>query len=122
MQVLDATLGGVLEDCEDLNGDGVVEIPEECTFSDEEIGLALSTLASHHFNFVLPNMDQGEYDVVAVFTTRARAQVDIDELSLVDGGSVTASAFAKAWIGSYMLTLQQVRATSNGIIDAEIID
>lgn len=122
VQELNAKLGGVLEDCEDVNGDGVVEIPEECTFSDEEIGLALSTLASHHFNFVLPNMDQGEYDVVAVFTTRTRAQVDIDELSLVDGGLVTASAYAKAWIGSYMLTLQQVRATGNGIIDAEIID
>lgn len=122
VQELNATLGGVLEDCEDLNGDGVVEIPEECTFSDEEIGLALSTLASHHFNFVLPNMDQGEYDVVAVFTTRARALVDIDEISIENGGSVTASAFAKAWIGSYMLTLQQVRATSNGIIDAEITE
>ena len=120
VQELSATLGGVLEDCEDLNGDGVVEIPEECTFSDEEIGLALDTLASHHFNFVLPNMDQGEYDVVAVFMTGALAAVDVDEISIEDGGQVTASAFAKAWIGSYMLTVQQVRATSNGIIDAEI--
>lgn len=122
VQELNATLGGVLEDCEDLNGDGVIEIPEECTFSDEEIGLALRTLASHHFNFVLPNMDQGEYDVVAVFTTRTRAVVDIDEISISDGGSVTASAFAKAWIGSYMLTVQQVRATSSGIIDLDIIE
>ena len=124
VQVLDATLGGVLEDCEDLNGDGVIEIPEECTFSDEEIGLALDTLASHHFNFVLPNMDQGEYNIVAVFVTGALAAVDIDEesITLEAGGSVTASAYAQAWIGSYMLTLQQVRATSDGIIDAEIID
>ena len=122
VQELNATLGGVLEDCYDMNDDDVIEIPEECTFSDEEIGLALSTLASHHFNFVLPNMDQGEYNVVAVFTTRARALVDIDEISIENGGSVTASAFAKAWIGSYMLTLQQVRATSDGIIDAEITE
>ena len=122
VQELNATLGGVLEDCEDLNGDGVVEIPEECTFSDEEIGLALDTLASHHFNFVLPDMDQGEYAVVAVFTTGARALVDVDEVSIEEGGSVTASAFAKAWVGSYMLTVQQVRATNNGIIDIDIIE
>jgi hypothetical protein len=124
VQELNAKLGGVLEDCEDVNGDGVVEIPEECTFSDEEIGLALDTLAAHHFNFVLPNMDQGEYDVMAVFLTGALADVDIDEdsVTLEAGGSVTASAYAKAWIGSYMLTVQQVRATKDGIIDAEIIE
>lgn len=122
VQVLDATLGGVLEDCEDLNGDGVVEIPEECTFSDEEIGLALDTLASHHFNFVLPDMDQGEYNVVAYFVTGALAAVDIDEISVEEGGSVSGSAFAKAFVGSYMLTVQQVRATNNGIIDIDIIE
>ena len=122
VQELDATLGGVLEDCTDMNGDGVVEIPEECTFSDEEIGLALNTLASHHFNFVLPNMDQGEYNVVAFFLTGALAQVDIDEVSVAEGGSVSGSAFAKAFVGSYMLTVQQVRATNNGIIDIDIIE
>lgn len=123
VQVLDATLGGVLEDCEDLSGDGVVEIPEECTFSDEEIGLALHTLASHHFNFVLPNMDQGEYNVVAVFVTGALAAVDIDETTLTDtGDNISAAAFAQAWVGSYMLTVQQVRATNNGIIDIDIIE
>jgi hypothetical protein len=122
VQVLDAKLGGVLEDCEDLNGDDVIEIPEECTFSDEEIGLALHTLASHHFNFVLPNMDQGEYDVVAFFLTGAMAAVDIDEASVAEEGTVSASAFAQAWIGNYMLTLQQVRATKGGIIDRDIIE
>jgi hypothetical protein len=122
VQELDATLGGVLEDCEDLNGDGVVEIPEECTFSDEEIGLAIDTLASHHFNFVLPDMDQGDYNVVAYFMTGALAQIDIDEISVDNGGTVSASAFAKAWIGSYMLTVQQVRATNDGIIDVDIIE
>lgn len=122
IQVLDATLGGVLEDCTDVNGDGVIDIPEECTFSDEEIGLALRTLASHHFNFVLPDMDQGEYNVVAFFLTGALASVDIDEVSVADGGSVSGSAYAKAWIGSYMLTLQQVRATNDGIIDLDIIE
>jgi hypothetical protein len=79
-------------------------------------------MASHHFNFVLPDMDQGEYNVVAFFLTGAMAAVDIDEASVAAGGTVSASAFAQAWIGNYMLTLQQVRATKGGIIDRDIIE
>ncbi len=122
VQTLSATLGGVIESCEDLNDDGVIDVKTECVVSDEEIGLALDTLASHHFNFVLPNMDQGEYDVIAFFVTGAVAEVDIDEASVDAGGTVSASAFASAWIGSYMFTLQQVRATKGGIIDRDIIE
>ena len=122
IQVLSATLGGVIESCEDLNDDGVIDVKTECEVSDEEIGLALDTLASHHFNFVLPDMDQGEYNVVGFFVTGAMAAVDIDEASVEDGGTVSGSAFAKAFIGSYMLTVQQVRATKGGIIDLDIIE
>jgi len=119
VQVLDAKLGGVLERCEDLNGDGVIDVKTECEVSDEEIGLALHTLASHHFNFALPNMDQGEYNIIAFFLTGAMAAVDIDEASVDEGGSVSGSAFAQAFIGNYMLTVQQVRATKGDIIDIE---
>ncbi len=78
VQTLYATLGGVIESCEDLNGDGVIDVKTECEVSDEEIGLMLDTLASHHFNFVLPDMDQGEYDITAFFMTSADVAVDID--------------------------------------------
>ncbi len=120
IQTLNARLGGVIESCEDLNGDGVIDVKTECDVSDEEIGLALDTMASHHFNFVLPNMDQGEYNIIAYFVTGAMGAVDIDELSVADGGTVSASTFAKAWIGNYMLTVQQVRATKGGIIEVDI--
>jgi len=140
VQTLSATLGGVIESCEDTTGgtdingnnpgddgyiptpDGVIDVDIECVVTDEEIGLALETLASHHFNFVLPDMDQGEYAVVAVFATGAFAAVDIDEASLEDGGSVSASAFGEAFIGNYMMTLQRVRAAKGGIIDVDIIE
>jgi hypothetical protein len=140
IQTLSAKLGGVIETCEDttggtdLNGvdpggdgyidtpDGVIDVLTECEVSDEEIGLALDTMASHHFNFVLPNMDQGEYDIIAYFLTGAMGAVDIDELSVTDGGTVSASTVAKAWIGNYMLTVQQVRATKGGIIEADITE
>ncbi len=114
-QVMSATLGGVLESCIDENGDGAIDVPGECEFSDEEIGLVLDTLTSHHFNFVLPNMDQGEYDVKATFSTEACQEITSD-------GDATASTYAAAAIGKYMLTLQQVRATSDGIINDEIVE
>ena len=140
IQTLSAKLGGVIESCADTTGgtdvnglnpgdegyidtpDGVIDVLTECIVSDEEIGLALDTMASHHFNFVLPNMDQGEYNIVAYFVTGAMGAVDIDELSVAEGGTVSASTFAKAWIGNYMLTVQQVRATKGGIIPMDIVE
>lgn len=120
IQVLSATLGGVIESCEDLDEDGTIDVKTECDVSDEEIGLILATLAAHHFNFVLPNMDQGEYNIVAFFVTGALAHIDIDEASVSAGGSISASAFALAFIGKTMVTVQQVRATKGGVINTEI--
>lgn len=127
IQELSATLGGVLESCTDGDLDGTISIADDCVVSDEEIGLILQTLAAHHFEFVLPNMNQGEYHVKVFFMTDAQAAVDIDEDTVIldDTGAVSnisAMAAAKAWIGSHMVTVQQVRATSNGIIDAEIVE
>ena len=113
-QILEGTLGGVLSECTDSNGDGIISV-DECTLTDEEIGLVLDTLSAHHFNFVLPDMDQGEYDVIAVFGTQACNDISSE-------GDAEAYAFAGAGIGKYMLTVQQVRATRDGIIDAEIVE
>ena len=116
VQVLDATLGGVIESCSDANDDGTIDIKTECVASDEEIGLLLDTTAAHHFNFVLPNMDQGEYNIKAVFSTGARADIDISEDSVANGGVVSASSYASAIINKTMVTVQQVRAAKGGVI------
>ena len=94
----------------------------ECEVTDEEIGLILDTVAAHHFNFVLPDMDQGEYDITAYFITTADVEVDIDEVSVEEGGTVSGSAFANAFIGKYMVTVQQVRAVKGSILDVDIIE
>lgn len=120
VQVLDAALGGVIESCTDADGNGTIDVKTECMVSDEEIGLILGTLAAHHFNFVLPNMDQGEYNLVAFFVTGALAEVDI--VSVSEYASVTASAFASAFIGKTMVTVQQVRAIKGGVIEADIVE
>jgi hypothetical protein len=144
VQELDATLGGVIQSCEDTTGgvdetgplpgedgyldipDGKIDIATECSVTDEEIGLLLDTTAAHHFNFVLPNMDQGEYEIQAVFTTGARAKIeicnDVDVCAYDPEGTVSASSTAKAIVNKTMVTVQQVRAAKGGIIDATIIE
>lgn len=138
VQELTATLGGVLESCTDsltvdTDGDGIadstdgtIDVATECVVTDEEIALLQDTTAAHHFNFVLPNMPQGEYNIKAYFTTGARAEVDIcdegESCTYNPDGVVSASAQAKAMINKTMLTVQQVRAAKGGVIDAEIVE
>ncbi len=62
-QELWAKLGGVL-DCSDLNGDGIVSF-DECTITDEEIGLILDTKAAHTFNFLAYNIGSGSHTIEA---------------------------------------------------------
>ncbi|NND69966.1 MAG: hypothetical protein HKN43_00140 [Rhodothermales bacterium] len=139
IQQLSATLGGVIQSCTDgdtdfdgvaeVDPDGTINFADECIVTDEEIGLLLNTTAAHHFNLVLPNMDQGEYDIKAVFSTGARAEVDICDSSedycgdLYDAdGTVSVSAEAKAVINKTMVTVQQVRAAKGGVIDTVITE
>jgi hypothetical protein len=110
----------VVEECDGENSctDGQTTIPCDCYFTDEEIGLLQKTLAAHHFNFVLPNMDQGVYNIKAYFTTAAVADVYIcdgtdDPDNPCGEGTAEASAVAKAGIGKYMMTIQQVRAVND---------
>lgn len=126
VQELSATLAGVIQTCEDTSLDGEIDVVTECTVTDEEIGLLQATTAAHHFNFVLPNMEAGEYDIVAVFTTGASAEVDIctsaQECALYDpDGVVTGSAEAIAVINKTMVTIQEVRAVK-GSINGVVID
>lgn len=126
VQQLSATLGGVLQECTDGDLDGTIDIATDCVVTDEEIGLLQSTTASHHFNFILPNLSQGNYEIKAVFTTGAMGEVDIcdegEDCSFDPDGTVSADANAMAVINKTMMTVQQVRATKGGIIEMDIIE
>ncbi len=127
VQVLEATLGGVIESCTDDDLDGTITVADDCIVSDEEIGLMLATMASHHFNFVLPNMDAGEYAIKAIFGTAALAAVDIDETTQIFEGddqisNISASATGIAAIGKTMVTVQQVRAVKDSLGDVDIVE
>jgi hypothetical protein len=135
VQALTATLGGVIQSCQVsctldpetnlITCDDIV-IAADCLVTDEQIGLLQKTTAAHHFNFVLPNMNQGVYDIKAVFTTGALAEVDIcdagEDCSFDPEGTVSASALAKAVINKTMVTVQQVRAAANGLQEVTIIE
>ena len=138
-QELEATLAGIIESCiveidvtEDEGGlitdiSGGFDL-NDCTVSPEEISLALETLAAHHYNFVFPNLPQGDYEVVATFKTdaqtEARAYCDPQsstyQYCIVDA-EASANAEARAVINKAMVTIQEVRAVK-GSLGMELVE
>jgi len=122
-QELEAILAGVIEDCEvdvtltDTDGDGIPDDASgefslsDCDVLGEMVSLGIETLSAHHFNFLLPNLPQGDYSVYAKFQTEASAEAESycnytyvgdDPLGCeVDDGNATAHAWA--YIGKYMI-------------------
>ncbi|WP_432474645.1 hypothetical protein [Amphritea sp. HPY] len=62
-QELWAKLGGVM-DCADSNDDGIISF-DECTLTEEEIGLILDTTAAHTFNFLSYDIGSGSHTIEA---------------------------------------------------------
>jgi hypothetical protein len=62
-QELWAKLGGVM-DCVDLNVDSIVSF-DECTLTDEEIGLILDTTQASTFNFLSYDIGSGSHTITA---------------------------------------------------------
>lgn len=83
-QELWAKLGGVL-DCEDTNLDGIVSF-DECTLTDEEIGLILDTKAAHGFNFLSSDIGSGSHVI------KAYARLTTDDTVVTNNGEANASA------------------------------
>ena len=92
----------------------------------EEIGLALTTMAAHHFNFVFPDLPQGDYSVIATFKTDATAATEIgcaEETQYCDAElDADATAVSHAIIGKTMMTIQEVRAVKGSLGSMEFMD
>lgn len=134
-QELEAVLGGVIEECElELEVDLDTETASgsfdlsDCTVANEEIGLALTTMAAHHFNFVFPNLPQGDYEVVAKLSTSAAAESEWNcgeiypECVLGDEEDPSATGQAYAFIGKHIMTVQEVRAVRGENGDPVVVD
>ena len=134
-QELSAVLGGVIEECTfDVTLDVLIDVAsgsatwtlDDCVVLQEEISLALTTMAAHHFNFVFPDLPQGDYAVMATFktdaTAAAEASCSADAIycdAELDGD---ASAVSHAIIGKTMMTVQEVRAVKGSLGSMEFID
>jgi hypothetical protein len=105
----------------DVSLDVVGNIPDVCDAQciadnldiegDVTVALRLDTTAAHHFNFVADDLDEGWYVVVACYDLTALAEVsglDID---------ADTAAEAKVVLGPRMVTVQEVHASDDGIID-----
>ena len=78
---------------------------------DVTVALGLDTTAAHHFNFVADDLTEDWYQVVACYDLTALAEVsglDID---------ADTAANSKVVLGPRIVTVQEVQATNNGIID-----
>ncbi len=112
-QTLSATLGGVLEQCDvtltDTDGDLIPDsggfTSDDCTFSDEDIELILSTMSANHFNFILT--DAGTNGSLG-HTIDVEAQVSSsDSGETTEGGSYDGAA--NATIGNGSIVVDEVR-------------
>lgn len=70
------------------------------------VELLLDTTAAHHFNFLGVDLDQGVYDVVAVF--------DLSAFVAIVGEDAVAKA--EVILGPRMVTVQEVRAAKDTLI------
>lgn len=125
-QELSATLGGIIESCtvavqvdpDTGTGSGTFNL-DDCEVEQEEIALAISTLSANHFNFVFPDLPQGDYSVIALFATHAAAaaveNACPDTSDFCDPGDGDAAALSHAFIGKTMMTIQEVRAVKGSL-------
>ncbi|MGA0708263.1 MAG: hypothetical protein ACO3Q7_09295, partial [Steroidobacteraceae bacterium] len=120
-QELTAVLGGVLEQCNVDLITGNFSLADCDDVAQEEIGLGLSTIASHHYNFLFPNLPVGTYNVHAVFHADAAAEAiagcadgsgntELTGCGMDDGINASAEADAYVVISKSTVTVQEVRA------------
>jgi hypothetical protein len=78
---------------------------------DVTVALELDTTAAHHFNFVADDLTSGRYDILGCY--------DLSALAEVSGADIDAdtAASSKVVLGPRIITVQEVRATKDGIID-----
>ena len=107
-QTLSATLGGVLESCTFTVGalGSVTFTKDDCLWSDEDINLMLETTTANHFNFIAPDVGQGDHDIEVVADVSAAAS---------SGTKGSASSYAVINIGSLSVEVVRSANTDDGI-------
>ena len=95
-QTLMAKFGGIMESCEDLNGDGVITF-DECIFTEEELRLMLETVNANAFNFIQLDLPVGVHHI--------DVQAQLSTSTSWEAGA----ADARAWIGKGSVAISEVK-------------
>lgn len=112
-QTLSAKLQGFIatSGCFDADGNFRDDLAE-CTLFTEEIGLMLDTLQANAFNFIVENLDQGVYTVVAESEIRTCSSDPAANCTTTgDNGSSFGSA---AMLGMRSMVLDEIRLDNDG--------
>lgn len=104
-QELEATFGGVLDTCQDMNFDDVIDVDQECVVTDEMIRLLLETTSANHFNFIAPNVGPGDHTI----------EVKADVSAAASAGDGAAKGQAVVNIGSLNVEVVRSANTTDGI-------
>jgi len=99
-QTLSATLGGILENCTDSNGDGDIDL-NDCTLAPEEVELILDTMNANSFNFILDGLTSGVH------------LVEVQAMISSSSSSGAGSSSSNATIGNGSVTVEEVRLIQN---------
>ncbi|SCZ67588.1 hypothetical protein [Thiohalomonas denitrificans] len=95
-QAMWATLGQGLV-CSDANGDDIITF-DECSLTDQEVGLLLETKAAHGFNFLSYNIGSGSHTIEAFARLKAQGEV----------ADASSNAKASAYLGKGTLSVFEV--------------
>lgn len=110
-QKFDTLFSDVTTKCPvDLNGDGIIQVADECTFTDQDISKIMSTTSANHFNFIAPEVGEGDHTISVEAKVSASAADGI--VAATSGtssivSSVNASSFAAINLGT--LSVQVVK-------------
>lgn len=109
-QKFDALFNDVTAKCPlDINGDGIIQASDECSFTDQEISKILATTSANHFNFIAPDVGHGDHTITVEASVSASGADGV--LSSTGNSSivsnVNASSFAAINLGT--LSVQVVK-------------
>jgi len=109
-QKYDALFTEVATQCSDANQDNLIQAGDECTFTDQDIAKILETTSANHFNFIAPDVAEGDHTI----TVEASVSASSADGILGQNGnsrtvaSVNANSFAAINLGT--LSVQVVRS------------
>ena len=112
VQTLSATLGGVIESCT-TDEEGNIVVADDCTVTNEEIGLITRNASANHFDVIFPDLPAGVYQIRARFVVTSTSEASVVGDACAFAGSYVA-------LGDRIVTLQDVRAVKGEFEAVEV--